>query len=135
MKAIYCGACGDFVALQDEVRSCKCRTVHGRWYDGAKGQALVAETERYFDQVKRDLAKEGAEPECAWILGIDNALLHGAHSDPPRGPNYLEYRDWQNAHGTLFKTYETLILRVRPGESSDTRFVSVEALVSREWPR
>jgi hypothetical protein len=134
VKALYCGACGDFVALQDEVRSCKCQRVLGRWFDGGKGLALFAEAEIEFGQIARDLAKDGDPPEHAWLLGVSNSILRSAHARVPRPPNFLEYRDWQNADGTFFKTYESNIVRMRPGATIDTSFVTIDQLVSREWP-
>lgn len=137
MKALYCSACGAIIGLPQDttVWGCRCRRVYARWVDPDRGTCMFTEfVEPLPDDAKRSDPSPPTrdEPECAWLLGIDNAILRGAWAKPPRGPSYLEYRDWMNAEGTLFKTYESVIIRVRPGESSDSRFVTADELFEKE---
>jgi hypothetical protein len=80
--------------------------------------------------VKTDLAPE---PMRAWLVGVNNAVLRGAHGGRQRAPNYLEYRDWTDAVGTKFKQFETNIIRCRPGDSSDSKLVPWPQLLGGRW--
>jgi hypothetical protein len=130
MKALYCSACGAIIGLpQDtQVWGCRCKRVYARWIDPERGICQFAEFAEPFIVAHGGEPLSLDEPEHAWLLGIHNAILQGAFRREPRGPNYLEYRSWQDADGTLFKTYESMIVRVRPGGTSDSTFVSMDEL-------
>jgi hypothetical protein len=134
MKALYCAACGSIIGLpqDDKIWGCRCNRVYARWVDPKRGTCMFAETADPVNALADDPPVSLAAPLYAWLLGINNAILRGAQAKEPRGPSYLEYRDWMNAEGTLFKTYESVIIRVRPGETSDSQFVSMERLRERE---
>lgn len=67
VKALMCGACGDFKALARDGswRECECGTVAARWTDSHRGLAefwTEAESERRY----------------AFVLGLNNHLLQPA---------------------------------------------------------
>lgn len=109
MKAVYCTACGDIRGLGPAHTpvSCRCGRSHGRWVDPQRGIAIFCET-----TPEGEYSTAG---HCR-LLGIHNDAL-AAH---PR------YHSWQIADGYLFQKYETMILNIPPGGSSDTRLTGVE---------
>lgn len=118
---MFCSRCFDFRALSPEqmdkrwaIVACQCGTVEGRWTDPMRGLAIFREDGR-------------DRPRHAWLIGIHNEFLL---TEDPR----LAHRVWDTAEGYLFKSYESPVIKVRPGQSSDTRFVSMELFERGTWP-
>lgn len=81
---------------------------------------------------------EPQQPALAWLVGISNAVLVGAMAETrehPAGrpPTPDEYGDWRRAAGTKFREAESNVIRVRPGMTSDSKFVGFEHLVAGGW--
>lgn len=102
MKALYCLNCGDMRGLLvDAMRhpvpvSCDCGLCHARWTDPFRGVAIYAED----------------RPDTVRVLGIHNEVL-------AREPNYLA---WKDSPTYMFFHKQSMIVCVRPGETSDTRY-------------
>ena len=120
MKLMFCQDCGDLVvpAPRDGVkRLCQCGR-HGVWWkDGAAGVLRVEDT-RY-------------EPTAswqprAWVIGLDNDVLT-TQTTLNSGRAYSALLD-QCPEWYLFKRYKTLVVRIRPGESGDTRWAHMAEL-------
>lgn len=120
MKALFCAGCGDIRGLRREPVSCACGRVAAVWVDAERGTAIFTEANCF-----------EAEPVTAWLLGIHNALFRGAVIEGARDPSPLEYRAWQQADGYVFKNVESLIARVRPGRTSDVRFLTPANFLAR----
>lgn len=98
MKAIHCTRCHDIRALSvGHVVVCECGCAAGAWRDPIRGKAIFYE------------AAEG----CVEVIGVHNHFL----TEP--GINE-RYKVWENADGYLFKTYQSPVIRIRPGMSNDT---------------
>jgi hypothetical protein len=70
----------------------------------------------------------------AWLVGLHNAILQGAHGPSwGRAPTYLDYRKWGEADGTKFKATESMVIRCRPGDSSDSKLVPFGHLLYGRW--
>lgn len=121
MKLLFCQDCGDIVApgtVKDPL-FCKCRRHAAFWVDPRAGilklfdaatPASVIEQRRY------------PETPRAYVLGITNAFLMAPEqSMTPEVINAIidSHDDYY-----LFKRQRSCIIRLRPGESSDTSWAA-----------
>lgn len=121
MKLLYCQDCGDIVApfpQARKVRYCQggCHAVW--WEDSDRGILRVCVTYGHPEVIKRTNGAPAGLPR-AWVLGLTNMLLFFP-SD--RTPNAEEVQEIVDAHEDyyIFKKTRSLVIRVRPGQSSDT---------------
>ncbi len=129
MKLLFCQDCGDLVPPSPkdfERRWCRCQRHIVWWRDGAAGILRVADT--HWGQIterNRRLKAEGKLPEGAllwearaFVIGIHNGLLTSSRSF------FTADAIAEIIEGTpdsyAFKRLRSLIVRIRPGESSDT---------------
>ena len=104
MKLLFCATCGDIQALHYyKAATCNCGKCMGRYTEPFKGQAVFTEVGE-------------SRPKNIWVLGIPNPFLNNLP------PDYRIYKEFLNI-GMEFKTNETLLLRIRPGDTGDTKFV------------
>jgi hypothetical protein len=102
---MLCCDCGDIVVpyfLGFVDRWCRCLRHAVWWVDPAVGTIQVHDSRMGNDR--------------AWLIGIHNGFLNydGSH-------NADSIRMFhETAHGYLFKTQASVIVRFRPGESSDS---------------
>lgn len=110
MKLLFCTSCGDITApfrKDREVRYCRCGRHYIWWEDGEKGIVRVHDTRKINDS--------------AYLLGVHNGFLMYPHSHTKEiisllletTPDYY-----------IFKTQNSLIIRFRPGESSDSAWAA-----------
>lgn len=125
MKLLYCQDCGDIVAparANFKVRWCDCGRHAVWWENGAAGKLVV------HDKIKGDSHKgsgshyEGfpndGDPR-AWVLGLHNAVLMADRLTADDTRALIDAAD-----GYLFKTRGSLVIKLRPLESNDTRWSS-----------
>lgn len=106
------------------------------------GEGWLGEWKELFDRLARVVGSDcGVQPCHAWMVGIHNAVLLGAFErlEKPwqfgRPPSGAEYHAWQEASGYVFQTEESMIIRIRPGYSSDTKMADFLHFVSGSWTR
>lgn len=113
MKLLYCQACGDIVApwpVAKQPRDCRCRR-HAVWWVNPSTGIL-----RVHDRFGRDGWPNRA---AAYVLGITNLLLG---MDGDMSAEKVEAAIDAHEDSYLFKRWRSLIIRIRPGESGDTRW-------------
>jgi hypothetical protein len=123
MKLMFCEDCGDIVApnrLDFAVRWCHCRR-HAVWWENGRAGKLVLH-----DKLK-SVAKPGDHYDGfpdggprAWVIGLHNAVLNSPFPLAAEDTAQLIAQ----ADGYLFKTRGSLVIRLRPLESNDTRWSS-----------
>lgn len=118
MKLLYCEACGDIIAPYREAnnpRYCTCKMHAVWWKDPIKGILGVCDT------TGRKTGDFAGYPIMAraYVLGITNALLQ---MDGQMNAEKVEQAIDAHPDYYLFKQWKSLIVRFRPGESSDTNW-------------
>lgn len=140
-KLMFCGACGDMVApgqVDMRARWCHCGRHAVWWRDGRRG--LLSVHDRLFPE------RNGGAGGKAWVIGLHNMLTMMGGStadpnsrwctpnevgDPPTDGNLLTRKKWveQALEDTpdtyLFKRVNSLVIRIAPGYSGDTRWDAV----------
>lgn len=121
MKLLYCEDCGDIVAPHNRalrVRRCECSRHAVWWTEPQRGILRVCDCSgsKGFSQVK------GGPPfgnPRAFVIGLTNALLHFPGDATPCA---FEVQRLIDAHPAsyIFKQTRSLVIRIRPGDSSDT---------------
>lgn len=114
MKLLFCQDCGDiFSPLPGAAtaRYCLCKRHAVWWTDPSSGQL------RCHDTRAADKKKAGNWEPRAFILGITNALLRYPFPQTEEATRHLID---QHDASYLFKQRNSLIVRFRPGETSDT---------------
>lgn len=114
MKLLYCQDCGDIIAphpIANKPRDCRCRRHAVWWVDPSKGILRVCD--RY------GLDNGWPRNARAYVLGITNVLLH---STIDLNADVVEQMIDAHEDFYLFKKWRSLIIRIRPGESGDTRW-------------
>lgn len=114
MKLLYCEDCGDIIAPYRQAskpRDCICGRHAVWWIDPQRGILRVCD-------------RHGAEngwpfKPGAWVLGITNLLLH---MPGDMTAEKVEQAIDEHEEYYLFKRFRSLIIRIRPGESGDTRY-------------
>lgn len=128
MKALYCEACGTITSpgQEDRVpRSCGCGAHRCWWENGATGQFRV----EYMDG--HPLTREtGAPPtksalQC-WVLGISNSFLQHTTAGTPSKED-IDTMLARTPDSYLFKKTGSMIVRLRPGQTSDTAWARFES--------
>lgn len=120
MKLMYCQDCGDVVApglRNREPQRCACRR-HSVWWENGGAGVLRLE-----DHANRTLPYP-ARPR-AYVIGLSNSILR----EPREGLNAEIVQELIDRHpeSYLFKQWRSLIIRIRPGESSDTAWAHFNA--------
>ncbi len=138
-KLLFCGACFDLVSpdpVNMQPRWCRCKRHAVWWRDGAKG--LISVNDKMF------FNRNGGDGGVGWIIGIHNGLLteggvtaHGYRAadkinDPPQYAeikgNLVTTKETVDAllddtpDSYIFKRAMSLIIRISPGESSDSQW-------------
>jgi hypothetical protein len=112
VKALYCQVCGDIIAPFREAnrpRPCRCGRHHVWWVDPFTGILRIHDAER---------ANAERWAPHAFVIGMTNAWL--GHEN-----EWLTREDYraiiaQHRDTYLFKTLESVAIRIRPGTSNDT---------------
>lgn len=119
MKALFCQDCGDIVAplpTARKPRHCRC-TRHAVWWEDPQAGIL-----RVCDLASPDCDGQPGKEARAYVLGFTNMWL--------RAPDSLKADDYQaiiDSHDDyyLFKRLRSVAIRIRPGESGDTRWAAL----------
>ncbi|MDE2021206.1 MAG: hypothetical protein KGJ13_12795 [Patescibacteria group bacterium] len=119
MKLLFCEDCQDIIApyaIKDVPRWCRCKR-HAVWWDNPLSGHLVL-----YDKIERRNAPDSIyhgfpmQGPKAWVIGLHNAVLRESLSAE------ATKRHIEAADGYLFKTRGSLIIKLRPLESNDTRW-------------
>ena len=125
-KLLFCEICGDIVApfpTANVPRYCRggCHAVW--WVDPFRGILRLYETRGRYDPPKEGSDPNYAvwlrkrSPHAAWVLGLHNQFLHFSQGHSKKTIQTI-------LDGTpdsyIFKTVNSVIIRIRPGESNDT---------------
>ncbi len=109
MKLLFCLQCTDIIAplpTPNVPRYCQCGEHAVWWIDPVKG-------------VLRVWSKHGARDK-AFVLGLHNRFLTMAENADPKVSIKVLLEETPAYY--LFKTWDSPIVRIRPGGSSDTAF-------------
>lgn len=121
MKLMFCEDCGDIVAPSRtalRVRWCDCGR-HAVWWEDPRLGKLVLH-DLHGGAVRPDSIYDGFPKNGprAWVIGLHNAVLTEALNAEDTK------RHIEMAEGYLFKLRGSLVIRLRPLESNDTRWSS-----------
>jgi hypothetical protein len=123
MKLMFCEDCGDIVApsrTDFKVRWCDCGRHAVWWEDGVAGMLVLHDkVDGCTDRPDSDYDGFPKGGPRAWVLGIHNAVLIADHLSADHVKELID-----RAEGYLFKTRESLIIKIRPLDSNDTRWSS-----------
>jgi hypothetical protein len=123
VKLLYCEVCGDIIAPYRQayqVRWCDCRRHAVWWVDPAQGVLRAHDSRGRID----NCVCTGWPFEAkAYVLGITNLFLSGP--DVPQTPEYMQQIIDAHDDYYLFKRRNQVIVRLRPGESGDTRWAAL----------
>jgi hypothetical protein len=112
MKLMFCQECGSLVVPGEDMEAkwCNCGRHAVWWRDGRRG--LIS----FYD--KRHVDYPGYQ-QRAYLIGINNALLRADEIFDAKA-----YRELAAACGPsyLFHTYESNIVRAKPGNTNDSRW-------------
>lgn len=126
MKMLLCEECMDIVVPdhRDRVaRHCRCYRHAVWWDDGVKGTLKIFDARREQD-AQRTSDADGHRtviyPRRAYVIGLTNALL----TWPEETLTAASVQEMIDMHpdSYLFKRYRSLVVRFRPGHSSDTSY-------------
>jgi hypothetical protein len=121
MKLLYCQECGDIIAPDAKAlvtRRCRCHRHIVWWEDPERGIIRVCDSLGHPEVVKEMNGAPQGRPR-AWLLGITNRLLF--HPCPgPLSADEVERVIDAHENYYMFKTTRSLIVRFRPGQSSDS---------------
>jgi hypothetical protein len=115
MKLLYCEICGDIIAplrANNKARWCICGRFAVWWTDAQRGIL------RLHDSKKDEQEADGEEwRPYAYVLGINNAfLMYAGRIDA----DVVKHLDEICPDTYVFKRIHSPLIRVRPGETSDT---------------
>lgn len=116
MKLLMCELCGDIIAPHRKAREprlCTCQAHAVWWEDPIRGDLRVCA-----------LGSVNGWPHVAqaWVLGITNSFLgYPKRLDKDAIAQIVASHD----DYYLFKKWESCIIRIRPGETSDTRWAAM----------
>lgn len=129
MKLLYCERCGDIVApfrLPGKPRFCagECHAVW--WLDPGRGVLRLYENSstaawspkapgRDFDAIGKAWLRKRS-PHAAWVIGLHNGFL----KTDPLGKATIRALIEATPDTYIFRSWESLLIKVRPGESNDT---------------
>lgn len=134
MKALYCEDCGDIVAPHPQarvLRRCRCRRHVVWWEDPSRGVVRVCDTQGHVALV-RELGGAPASKPKAWLLGITNFLLWFGGEQTPSAEEVQRIID-DHPDTYLFKKTRSLIVRFRPGQTSDSAWAVPEGFGESGW--
>lgn len=117
MKAIYCELCGTITSpgpKNFEPRTCSCGMHRVWWVDGGRGILKV----QYMHVHTTPEGGPLGRPKV-WVLGISNSFLHHPSEGTPSKED-VELLLEQIPATYIFKKTMSNIIRIRPGQSSDT---------------
>lgn len=119
MKLLFCEDCGDIVApdrQKDVSRACSCGRHYVWWDDPARGQLRLHDARG---------AKSGDGTPyrpAAFVIGLHNGIL--ADPAPLTTKELIDRELAETPDSYLFKTAGSLVIKLRPGMSGDTRWMS-----------
>lgn len=119
MKLLYCQDCGDIVApwpKANEPRDCRCGRHAVWWLNPFTGVLRVCD--------RQGLDNGWPKRASAYVLGITNLLLG---MDGNMTAEKVQAAIDEHEETYLFKQWRSLIIRIRPGESGDTRWAALPA--------
>jgi hypothetical protein len=125
MKAIYCEICGTITSPGPRdmyPKECHCGAHRCWWADGRLGQFRVEYLIGHPEA--RKLGAPWGNPEV-WVLGVHNGFLHSPSSGSPTAAEVDALLD-MTPDSYIFKKTRSLIVRFRPGQSSDTAWAKFE---------
>jgi hypothetical protein len=114
-KLLYCQECGDIIApyrKERKVRWCVCGR-HAVWWENSWAGIL-----RVHDSWGKDGQPSAA---MAYVLGLTNVWLGMPEGTNWAGDTSMNIAD-EHPSNYLFKMRRHCIIRIRPGESGDTRW-------------
>lgn len=120
MKLLYCQQCGDIIAPHPTPRQprwCRCKR-HAVWWEDPRAGTL-----RLHDAVGSFVIP--VRPR-AYVIGLTNMLL--GYDDEAHGHITADVvNEMIDAHedSYIFKRWRSLVIRIRPGESGDTRWAAL----------
>lgn len=121
MKLLFCEVCGDIVAPHRqalETRSCNCQRHTVWWVDPSAGVLRVNDRYGHDSGTFKGWPFEAK----AWVLGLHNAFLGWPYNhDADSIKAILD----ATPDSYIFKTWGSVIIRIRPGESGDTRWAAL----------
>ena len=120
MKLLFCEPCGDIIAPNpnaNDVRWCRCKRHAVWWLNPYSGVLRVWDAEEGPLRSSCDGPIWRPHAPRAYVIGLTNALLRC-----PVQLNAVIVEELIDAHedSYLFKRWRSLVIRIRPGESSDT---------------
>lgn len=126
MKLLYCQDCGDIIAPWSEAlrpRWCRCARHAVWWVDPSRG--VLRLHDKYYPTAGSDDGPKTPRQPRAYFIGLTNLLL--------RHEGIIDAKDVQemiDAHEDtyIFKRIRSLVLRCRPGESSDTAWAPLPSI-------
>lgn len=121
MKLLYCEDCGDIIAPFRQARKarwCVCER-HAIWWENpATGVLRVHDSQGFKDGPSTGWPYTAR----AWVIGMTNLFL-----GYPDNLGAQDIQDIIDAHEDyyLFKKLRSVAIRIRPGESGDTRWAAL----------
>lgn len=120
MKMMYCQDCATLVVPSNrdyDIRWCDCRRHAVWWTDGARGILQLFTT-----TVSSKIIKERKYPPTprAYVIGLANDIFR---LEQTNAESIQASIDSMGDH-YLFKRHRSLVIRVRPGETSDTSWAA-----------
>jgi len=125
VKAIYCEICGTITSpgpRDMHPKVCHCGTHRCWWADGRLGQFRVEYLLGH--PLTRETGAPFGRPEV-WVLGLHNGFLHH-HSAGSPSVDEVRHLLEQTPDSYIFKKTGSLVVRFRPGQSSDTAWAKFE---------
>jgi hypothetical protein len=121
MKLLYCEDCTDIIApfpQPRKTRACRCGR-HSVWWENPGTGELRLHDRLTAPEIIR--ARKYPGTPRAYVIGLTNALLH--HQGQMSAEAVQGMIEGHRDH-YLFKQWRSLVIRIRPGESSDTAWAA-----------
>lgn len=126
MKLMYCELCGDIVApypVARITRACLCGRHVVWWEDPEQGIIRVCYKLGTIEEIRAEHGRPVGAAKV-WLLGITNLLLNHTDALPITADVVQQIIDLHSEH-YLFKKWRSLVVRIRPGETSDSAWASL----------
>lgn len=123
MKLLFCQECGDIIAplpVNNQPRWCRCKRHAVWWVNGAAGVLRLYDRESG-PPMALEQRSYPARPR-AYVIGLTNALL-GYEGEALNAAVVQKLVDLHD-DSYIFKRWRSLVIRIRPGESSDTAWAT-----------
>lgn len=127
MKAMYCEICGTITSPGTgnfRPRTCSCGTHRCWWVDGGAGVFRMQHLAGSSAIPRPSPGAPWGRPE-AWVLGISNSFLHHRSEGSPSAEDIAAMLE-ATPKSYIFKQTMSNIIRIRPGQSSDTGWGALE---------